>query len=151
MQFSGRRLTLLIAGLALAGPAALAEQPADLVLAEMGEPYFRSYCASCHGLTAQGDGPAAMSLRKPPPDLTRIAARRNGVFPDAEIAQFIDGRFRVRAHGPREMPIWGEQLGRDIPDSSLSASIARGKILVIVEYLKSIQVAAQAPSGDGSQ
>jgi mono/diheme cytochrome c family protein len=120
--------------------AAAAAQPADLVLAELGEPYFRTYCASCHGLSGKGDGPVAGSLNKPPADLTRIAARRGGHFPQGEIAKFIDGRFAVTAHGTREMPVWGDLLAADVPDPDLSDQIVRGKIVTLVEYLKSIQV-----------
>ena len=36
-------------------------------------------------------------MRTPPPDLTHIAQRRGGQFPDAEIAAQIDGRAMVRA------------------------------------------------------
>jgi hypothetical protein len=102
---------------------------------------FQRHCASCHGLSATGDGPAAGALRLPlpPADLTRIAERRGGAFPTAEVARFIDGRFFPTAHGSREMPIWGERFGAWIPESSLSEEITRGRIVTLVEYLKSIQ------------
>ncbi|HXK25374.1 MAG TPA: c-type cytochrome [Myxococcota bacterium] len=122
------------------------EQAVDMTLAEMGKPYFQAYCASCHGVSARGDGPAAVSLRSRPADLTQIAARRGGRFSRGEIAQFIDGRFSVSAHGSREMPIWGEVFTREIPEADVGESIARGKVLVLVEYLKSIQ--APAPKAE---
>jgi mono/diheme cytochrome c family protein len=131
-----------IACAALAEPPA--DEPTDLSLAEIGQPYFASYCASCHGVSGRGDGPAAGSLRLPPADLTRIAARRGGRFPAGEIAQFIDGRFELAAHGSREMPIWGTVFTSAIPEADVAESIARGKVAVLVEYLKSIQVPAQA-------
>jgi len=140
------------AGIALAWIASSAvyaeppadEEPTDFSLAELGQPYFANYCASCHGMSARGDGPAAGSLRLPPADLTRIAARRGGRFPAGEIAQFIDGRFQLEAHGSREMPIWGTVFTSSIPEAEVAESIARGKVAVLVEYLKSIQVPAQA-------
>lgn len=142
-----RRLsgTLLAAAILIAGgpPGAAADQPVDLTLAELGAPYFQRYCASCHGTEGRGDGPTAGTLRVRPADLTHIAARRGGRFPDAEIAQFVDGRFTLAAHGSREMPVWGEVFTREIPESDVAESIARGKVLVLVEYLKSIQVPAQ--------
>ena len=113
--------------------------PSDPVLAELGEPVYLRHCASCHGADAQGNGPAAGALRVAPADLTRISARRGGVFPDGEIARLIDGRFAVPAHGTREMPIWGERLGDQIPEAGVSEEVARGQITVVVEYLKSIQ------------
>lgn len=76
-----------------------------------GQQYLLRYCSACHGAQGRGDGPAAPALRPPPADLTRIAQRRGGHFPVAEIAAFIDGRTVMPAHGSREMPIWGERFG----------------------------------------
>ena len=125
---------------ALSTPAS-ADQPLghDPVLAELGAPLFARYCASCHGLGGRGDGPTAATLRTRPADLTAIAKRRNGEFPTGEIAKFIDGRFALPAHGSREMPVWGERFGSDVPDAEIGESIARGNIASLVEYLKSIQ------------
>jgi len=130
---------LLIVASALAGVAGAKEIEHDRVLAEMGVEYYVQYCASCHGVDGKGSGPAAASLKSPPADLTRIAARRGGRFPDGEIARFIDGRFAPGAHGSREMPVWGERFGERIPEAGISEEVVRGRVLVIVEYLKSIQ------------
>ena len=111
----------------------------DAGLAEMGESIYLRRCGSCHGVDARGHGPASGALKVAPTDLTRIAARRDGQFPDGEIARFIDGRFDLPAHGSHEMPIWGESLGNTIPDSGLSEEVVRGKIATLIEYLKSIQ------------
>jgi mono/diheme cytochrome c family protein len=136
-----RASSALIAIAALGLPAAAAEEPPgyDPLLAELGAPFFQRYCTSCHGMGGRGDGPTAASLRTPPADLTGIAKRRGGAFPTGEIAQFIDGRFALPAHGSREMPVWGERFGSDVPDSGVGESIARGNIASLVEYLKSIQ------------
>jgi mono/diheme cytochrome c family protein len=125
-----------IAAIAHAGAAQ--ETGPDPVLAELGAPLFQRHCAACHGAGGRGDGPAAKALVTPPADLTTIAARRGGTFPST-IAQFIDGRFEVVAHGSREMPVWGQHFGADVPDAGVGESIARGKIATLVEYLKSIQ------------
>jgi len=60
------------------------------------EEYVRS-CASCHGATGKGDGPAAKSLIKPPADLTRLSEANNGVFPISRIFAAIDGRIERHA------------------------------------------------------
>src|SRR5215475_9057227 len=136
-------LALLFAVGALADPPDKDQGPdVDTTLAELGKPYFMSYCASCHGSSGHGDGPAAVSLRARPADLTRIAARRGGRFPRGEIAQFVDGRFSVSAHGSREMTVWGEVFTRDVSEADAAESISRGKVVVLVEYLKSLQVPA---------
>jgi len=112
----------------------------DCLLVEVGAELFANYCASCHGVDARGDGPAATALSTPPADLTRIAARRGGVFPESSIARRIDGRFDLPAHGTREMPIWGTCLGDEIPGFATGDEVARGRIASLVEYLKSLQV-----------
>ncbi len=134
-------ILLALAGALLACGAgrAVAEPAFDPVLAELGAEAFPRYCASCHGLRGEGDGPAADALRTRPADLTRIALRRGGAFPAGEIARFIDGRFALPAHGSREMPVWGERFGEAIPETSVAEEITRGKIAVLVEFLRSIQ------------
>ena len=112
----------------------------DRVEAELGAELFVRYCASCHGSDGRGEGPVAPALRTAPPDLTRIAARRGGSFPQSEIWSFIDGRFAIAAHGSRAMPVWGERWSERIPEAGVSDEVVRGKIVVLVEYLKSIQV-----------
>jgi hypothetical protein len=37
------------------------------------------------------------------------------------------------------MPVWGEVFSQGIPDSGTAESIARGKVAVLVEYLKTLQ------------
>lgn len=140
--------TATLVGILLFGGCA--EEPEDVALpsspesrAELGGAWFHSYCASCHGVDATGDGPVADYLTTKPADLTRIAARRGGVFDNAEIAKFIDGRQRVSAHGSPEMPVWGRPLDdrrqTGFQDETL---LSPGTILLVVDYLASIQVAA---------
>jgi mono/diheme cytochrome c family protein len=132
---------------ALVAIAAAAEPPSGggvepaprNLMTGLGEQHFVRYCAACHGPEGRGDGPAATALAKPPADLTRIAARRGGSFPDAEIAATIDGRFEVSAHGSREMPVWGRRLAEPIAEDATGEEVARGRIDVLVEYLKTIQ------------
>ena len=111
----------------------------DPLLVEAGAELFVTHCASCHGADARGDGPAASEFRTPSADLTRIAARSGGVFPESSTAMLIDGRFDLPAHGSREMPIWGARLADQIPGMA-TGEVARGQITSLVEYLKSLQV-----------
>jgi len=125
--------------------AVAAEQPPLRIPGETmsaGQQYFVRYCSACHGVTGRGDGPAAPALRTPPADLTRIAQRHGGRFPAAEIAAYIDGRTVVlvnRAHGSREMPIWGERFGETAGGGSVDEEVVRGNFLVLIEYLQSLQ------------
>ena len=103
-----------------------------------GRVLFGTYCASCHGLEGDGRGPVAAALRTPPADLTRLTERYGTPFPRARLAAFIDGRKDVAAHGPREMPVWGERFFLGDADPNLEARTRR-TILVILDYLESIQ------------
>src|SRR5262245_18787271 len=110
-------------GLACNGSESDRAQDEEQARVAAGRALFRSYCASCHGVDARGDGPVAAQLRVPPADLTRIAVRRGGHFEASEVAAYIDGRSEVLAHGRREMPVWGrvydERNDRILADETL--------------------------------
>ncbi|MDO8435030.1 MAG: c-type cytochrome [Candidatus Binatus sp.] len=99
-------LLFAIAVTSLASQSALAE---DKDVAD-GQRYFARYCASCHGKDGAGDGPVAKALSKPPANLRMLGDKYGLPLPAPRIAKFIDGRDAVRAHGTRDMPVWGEQL-----------------------------------------
>lgn len=111
----------------------------------VGQQYYQQYCSTCHGLDGRGKGPAAAALRTPPADLTHIAQRRAGRFPDAEIAAYIDGRTLVRAHGTREMPVWGQRFSEKFGGDAVAEEAVRGHLVVLIDYLKSIQDTRKTP------
>jgi mono/diheme cytochrome c family protein len=116
--------------------------------AASGQEWYVTYCASCHGADAGGDGPAAEALVDRPTDLTRIAARNEGQFDAAGVASYIDGRSVVVAHGPREMPVWGRRFDDRGESLAEETRLAPGSILLIVEYLRSIQLPVERLGGD---
>jgi len=73
-------------------PAATAE---DLTTSS-GAQLFKHYCASCHGKTAQGDGPVAPFFKLAPPDLTQMSRRSGGTFPADRARRIIDVGNAVR-------------------------------------------------------
>jgi mono/diheme cytochrome c family protein len=95
-------LTVMGAMLLLAFGAGQAQPRVDL-----GKYEYESNCASCHGFSGKGNGPFAQWLELRMPDLTQISQRNGGVFPVQRLYAVIDGRATVKAHGDREMPIWG--------------------------------------------
>jgi mono/diheme cytochrome c family protein len=127
------RAALLLGTLVLLAPPLAAQEAA---LAAAGSEYYAQYCAACHGISGKGDGPAAPALITPPPDLTALSKRYGEPFPGLLVAKNIDGSVGVAAHGSTEMPVWGRRFRREEagPDSAL-----RGRILLLVEYLRSIQ------------
>jgi mono/diheme cytochrome c family protein len=139
------RLVRAVTALALLGlfvPLACSAPPPPSTPASRaaaGADVFRRYCASCHGVAAMGDGVVAASLRKPPADLTRIAARRGGSFDAPAIAAYVDGRERVAEHGAADMPVWGRRFDDRQDSLADETKLAPGDIYLVVEYLRSIQ------------
>jgi len=52
---------------------------------------FKAYCATCHGDSAKGNGPAAPALKIPPPDLTTLAKKNGGKFPADRVSTILRG------------------------------------------------------------
>jgi mono/diheme cytochrome c family protein len=141
MKLRGIMLTMLwcVVPFALHASETTTQQDIPGAYVHPGQKYFVQYCGACHGTDGRGNGPVAPVLRTPPPDLTRIAQRHGGQFPDAEVAAQIDGRAFVRAHGSREMPVWGNQFSEQFGGNAVGEEATRGYLLVLIEYLKSIQ------------
>ena len=100
-----------------------------------GKEMYMAYCASCHGADGKGEGPAESALKKPPTNLTMIAAKNGGIFPEAHIAQIIKGDSMTAAHGNKDMPVWGPvflEMGHDTAQVQL-------RIRNLTKYLASIQ------------
>jgi mono/diheme cytochrome c family protein len=94
---------------------------------------FDTYCAVCHGKEGKGNGPAAASLTKVPADLTKIAARNGGTFPEVKIRRYIEGLDEVPAHGTRDMPMWGDLF------KSLNRDTAAIRVEALAQYVKTMQ------------
>lgn len=105
-----------------------------------GQEEYMVACAACHGEAADGNGPIATMFKSPVPDLTRITANNDGVFPLLKVIQVIDGRAVIRAHGD-PMPVFGRRFTNEVWDTTLmgAESIARGRVLELALYIQSIQ------------
>lgn len=110
--------------------------PAPYANPTSGKDMYIAYCASCHGQGGMGNGPAAAALKTKPTDLTLLAVKNGGRFPDAHIAEIIKGDSLMAAHGNKEMPVWGPiflTLGRRDPAQE------QMRIHNLTTYLESIQ------------
>jgi mono/diheme cytochrome c family protein len=111
---------------------------------DIGKREFDASCANCHGLNGKGGGQFAQLLQLRTPDLTTLSKNNGGVFPISRVYNVIDGREEVKAHGTREMPIWGAQLTvkaapayddyRYEPEA-----FVRARILAVIDYLYRLQ------------
>ena len=109
------------------------KEPIKPVPASDAAAMFQSYCAACHGKDATGNGPAAKALTKAPADLTRIAARNGGTYPEVRVKRYIEGLDEVPAHGSRDMPMWGDLF------RSLSRDTAQIRVQALSDHLKGLQ------------
>ena len=109
-----------------------------------GQRDFERSCAVCHGLGGHGDGPMRTSLRTPPPDLTRLAERHAGGFPEGYVIGVVTGRIEVDSHGTREMPVWSDRFSPSGTGGAAAASIfARRSASALADYLRSIQLSSR--------
>ena len=139
-------MATLLAGIVLLAPGAATPAAAQVPVAEQqemkqsvpGGEVYRTYCASCHGTAARGDGPLASSMRRKPANLTEIATRNNGLFPSELVFKVIDGREKVRGHGGPDMPVWGDAFARsrDGGDEDRVKAVIKS----LVDYLEAIQL-----------
>jgi len=102
-----------------------------------GKEMFLSYCASCHGKSAKGDGPAATSLRTLPADLTTLAKRNGGKYPSDKVTSILRGQTNLVPHGDQEMPVWGPVFWRM---SGGHEEQVQQRIANLNRYLESLQV-----------
>lgn len=124
-------LAMLLPGLAAAQDGAAMTQGVP------GSELFRTYCATCHGGAARGDGPLASSMSRKPADLTQIASRNGGTFPGELVFRTIDGKNKVRGHGGPDMPMWGDAFARSRDGGDTEK--VRLMIQSLVDYLDSLQ------------
>jgi mono/diheme cytochrome c family protein len=140
-----RRMSSLLAALLFVMfPALVTAQttiknvPAKRTSASSGAAMYKEYCASCHGLSGKGDGPAATALKDAPANLTTLSAKNGGKFPDAGIAESIKVGPQVPAHGSAEMPVWGTIFSRMDTAASTGNDVTL-RIHNLTDYIKSLQ------------
>ena len=100
---------------------------------------FDRYCGECHAIF-EGAGPGfGQGPRAPAPDLRELWRKYGSPLPREELAEFIDGRRDVEAHGPRDMPVWGKELYDNLPENETVEEMRAGTIELLLDYLDTIQ------------
>ena len=128
------RALLIFLTLGLWSPAAAQD-------AAQGEAIYRYYCATCHGVRANGNGPMSPSLVVAPADLTTLASRNDGVFPTIRVVMRIDGRDPLVSHGS-EMPVYGDFFeGTDVATKAETGQpiLTSQPIVDLLAYLQTLQ------------
>jgi mono/diheme cytochrome c family protein len=130
------RLFLVVTGFLAAAVSAIAQDArVDPAMAMNGERLSRTYCGSCHGKTAKGDGPLAKDLKVAPADLTKLSEANGGTFPFDMVMKTIDHGRSVRGHGTEDMPAWGAAF----KTTAENADEARRMMRELAHYLWSLQ------------
>lgn len=112
----------------------------------LGEFEYRNSCAVCHGVAGTGDGPLAAYMTVAAPDLTRLQAENDGIFPLHDAYAVIDGSARVAPHGMLDMPVWGNRYRARMGAEDMDfrprdvERYVQMRILALIDYLASIQV-----------
>jgi mono/diheme cytochrome c family protein len=118
---------LLAIALLLAAGCGGSEEP------QGGAALYLRYCASCHGVSGRGDGPAAPALSPPPTDLTR------GMWDVPDLMERIDGRRTIRAHGSDTMPVWGEVFRESLLGTAHARRTALLHVQALAEHVRTLE------------
>ncbi len=141
MRYFACLVTLVLASVAVAtaqeAKTEVKRAPAPQTSPASGKEMFLSYCASCHGKDAKGDGPAAASLKALPADLTGLAKRNGGKYPADKVTSILRGQANLVPHGDQEMPVWGPVFWRM---SGGHEEVVQVRIANLNRYLESLQV-----------
>src|SRR5690606_16009634 len=124
------------------------QAPALTIDSLAGRDSFDRYCASCHGTGGRGDGPLASALKVRPTDLTLLARRNDGAYPEARVRSVISGYGDALAsHGSTDMPVWGPIFKALDPSDTRVAQ----RIENLVRYVDMIQEANTGPEAPGAR
>ncbi|MCP4091332.1 MAG: cytochrome c [Gammaproteobacteria bacterium] len=123
-----RRLGVLclvvIAGLMGFGSAAADEERANSI--KNGKLHYMFFCASCHGVKADGKGQTAEYLKISPVNLSTMQQTNSDIPVTDRVLIAVDGRHKVSKGKERKMPVFSENL-------------TFKTVYEITEYLRSIQ------------
>lgn len=124
----------------LGATPALAQQRVDA-----GKVEYEAHCAICHGTNGRGSGEMRRFLTIAPSDLTTMAKRNGGAFPNELAWELIDGRSarEIGPHGTRAMPVWGQRYRFEALQQASTAAepewYVRNRIVALLDYLSRMQ------------
>jgi mono/diheme cytochrome c family protein len=108
------------------GTCAWGATAAEQAAIERGNAHYLLFCANCHGVDADGQGPLARVLKITPTDLRHLRAGGGDELVAERVLKAVDQRHEVPSpEGPR-MPLFSDNLEVKT-------------IIEIGEYLKTVQ------------
>lgn len=109
--------------------------------AHEGAALYLDYCATCHGIDLDGQGPMAGAMVIKPANLVDLSSNNAGDFPLVRVIERIDGRDPLVAHGS-PMPVYGDFFeGVDVVLKAPSGQpiMTSQPIVDLVAFLRSVQ------------
>ncbi len=93
------------------GPSAysLADSQHDEAI-ERGQAHYLLFCANCHGVDADGNGPLVELLKVTPTNLTTLRSSGSEATVAERVLQAVDGRHAVGESAERKMPVFSDNL-----------------------------------------
>jgi mono/diheme cytochrome c family protein len=132
-------ISCALLGSILSGSAAQERQakkpPAASSNPSSGAELYKKHCAVCHGTDLKGNGPFPPPYRMPP-DLTTLARRHGGKFPETYVANVLRNGVTLPTHGPAEMPVWGAEFASTERLDTVQVEL---RIKNLTNYIKSFQ------------
>ena len=101
-----------------------------------GREMYVTYCAPCHGMTGEGNGPAAPAFKQAPTNLTLLAKTHGGKYPRDAVKTTLTFGTNVPAHGDVKMPVWSD-LFRSLDNQD--SSLVNWRIHNLTHYVKTLQ------------
>ncbi|MGH9701952.1 MAG: c-type cytochrome [Candidatus Acidiferrales bacterium] len=125
-----------VSGLLIAQEKTIKKGPIQPTSPASGAEMYKAYCAVCHGPDGKGTGPAAAELKTKPADLSTLAKRHGGKFPDEYVVTVLRFGTTAAAHGTSDMPTWGPLFS--VVSGQDKAQVDM-RISNLIRYLKTLQ------------
>jgi mono/diheme cytochrome c family protein len=129
-------LVLTITSLGIAQEKPIKKGPIQPTSPASGAEMYKAYCAVCHGPDGKGSGPAAAELKTKPADLSTLAKRHGGKFPDDYVATVLRFGVTAPAHGSSDMPTWGPLFSSVSGHDKAQVDM---RISNLIGYMKTLQ------------
>jgi len=111
-------------------------KPITYIHPDDGREMYVTYCAPCHGMTGEGNGPAAPAFKQAPTNLTLLAKTHGGKYPRDAVKTTLTFGTNVPAHGDVKMPVWSD-LFRSLDNQD--SSLVNWRIHNLTHYVKTLQ------------
>ena len=79
--------------------------------------------------------PGCASTAQRPADLTQLARKNGGNFPELHVMNYIKGQDAVAAHGSRDMPVWGSIFSQ----MSSNQDLVQVRVYALLKYIEEVQ------------